>query len=556
MELPNSTPNSTGFHHPALPAIRLPAEEEAYQLRSRYLAEEGRGGGSNATPKNTNSNKGLIEIEPSYGIVDRWKSRGNASYGVIDRWRSRNQRIASSFAVADDVEKQRLKGLVIDEETRDTKLERLFGFILLTGGCCKRPRCWGKGRVARRFFVLCQLLCIATSCFMFFFMYGNLIQQLMCQDENDLAYHCPAVRSRLLAANLTGKSEVDEQIIHLHFQCDANDNGCSHSFPKVHIGGSTTNYSKFWSNTLSEEERDDHRLRFLSYRAYTMMSHVSMDALLIALCGSMGVFYKTLHDNGNVLFPAMLVRQQDGRMQFVRRRRYIMEISLIFGLPASVLMTVITLVFPVFLFFVLAGFTTIVGAILVGMSIQKDNVTALSISLAECTTLEQFVQWKEKLYKPTVALLHSWSQSLSNLIVALYSTILLFLVMLCYGTAVDLCQIDQQEGVLKEALRDEFLSNAMTTAVAFVLGNLFQLSLLVGLSAPSMQYNGLNIVLASITLHVPNNVHDFELLQAKRGAFTVYGFPVTLSLAWQVFVVISLTSTTSVISFTYLNPYY
>jgi hypothetical protein len=541
----------------------------------RHLAEEGKGGGSNVTPKDMNSNKGLVEIEPSYGIVDRWKSRGQRvassfapgfavansgsdtghSYGVIDRWRSRNQRIASSFAVADGVEKQRLKGLVVDKETRDTRLERLFDFILLPGGCCKRPRCCDKGRVARRFFVLCQLLCMAGFLwFMLFFVFGNLIQILACQDENVLAHYCPAVQSRLIAANLTGTSEVDEQIIQLHFQCDVNDNGCSNSYAKVHIGGSTTNFSKFWTNTLSEEERDDHRLRFMWYRAQTRTTYVLAVAVFIAMCGSMGAFYKTLHDNGkgnHVLFPAMLVRQQDGRMQFVRRRRYIMEISLIFGLPASVLMTVITLVFPVFFFFVFIGWTTIVGAILVGMSIQKDNVTALAISLAECTTLEQFVQWKEKLYKPTVALLHSWSQSLSNLIVALYSTILLFLVFLCYMTAVNLIQFQRQEGVLKEALRDKFLSNERMSVVAFLLGNLFQLSLLVGLSTPSMQYNGLNIVFASITL--PFYGHDFELLQAKRGAFTVHGFPVTLSLAWQVFVVISTTSTTSVISFTYLS---
>ena len=37
----------------------------------RHLAEEGKGGDSNVTPKDMNSNKGLVEIEPSYGIVDR-----------------------------------------------------------------------------------------------------------------------------------------------------------------------------------------------------------------------------------------------------------------------------------------------------------------------------------------------------------------------------------------------------------------------------------------------------------------------------------------------------
>jgi hypothetical protein len=518
------------------PCDTHPAEQEANQLRSRYLADE-----EEAATNNTN----------------RSSSETGRSYGIVDRWRSRGQRIASSFAVADDVEKKRLEGLVIDQEARDTKLEKLFDCVLVPGGCCKRPRCCGKGRMAQRFFVLCQLLCIAgIFWFLLFFWFGNLILELMCRDEDYVMYQCPAVQNRLRAANLTVTSQLDLQIIHLHYRCGINDNDCSENWGKVHFGGSTANHSHFWRSTLSEEERDAHRLDFLFYRGNTMTSRMLMAVAFVFLCGVTGAFYKTLHDDGkgnNVLFPAMLVRREDGRMEFVRRRRYVMECSLLVGIPGSYLLFPGQF-FPGYLFLLFTGFTTVVGSILVGMSIQKDNVTALSISLAECSTLEQFVQWKEKLYKPTVALLHSWSQKLSNLIAALYCIILFLLATFCYFAAVPLIHIDQQEGLVKETLRAEFLSSSMTMAVSFFVGNLFQLLLLVGLSAPSMHYNGLNIVFASLAL--PFYVQDFQLLQQKRGAFTVYGFPITLSLAWQVFLTSTISLMTSVISLTYLNPYY
>ena len=76
MELPSS-PTTTDPH---------PAEEEANQLRSQYLgAEEENQTSGNMPLPNTKSSKRLSEIEPSYGICDRW--------------RSRSQRVASSFAV-------------------------------------------------------------------------------------------------------------------------------------------------------------------------------------------------------------------------------------------------------------------------------------------------------------------------------------------------------------------------------------------------------------------------------------------------------------------------
>ena len=133
MELP-STSTSTS------------AEEEANQLRSRYfVAEEGnQTGDKDVKMLNANNSTRLSEIEPSYGICDRW--------------RSRSQRVASSFAVADAVEKKRLEGLVVDAEVRDTKLERLFDVLLTFPIPLKRPRCCGHGRVVRGSFAFLQLL--------------------------------------------------------------------------------------------------------------------------------------------------------------------------------------------------------------------------------------------------------------------------------------------------------------------------------------------------------------------------------------------------------------
>ena len=173
MELP-STSTSTDPH---------PAAEEANQLRSRYLeAEKG---------NQPDGNNTLSEIK--------------SSYGICDRWRSRSQRIASSFAVGGLVEKKRLEGLVVDEEVRDTKLERLFDVLLAFPFPCKRPRCCGHGRVVRGSFALLQLLFLLGSGWMIVM---PLMTTLLCQDESTLHYQCPSVQSRLSAANLTSTSDV------------------------------------------------------------------------------------------------------------------------------------------------------------------------------------------------------------------------------------------------------------------------------------------------------------------------------------------------------------
>jgi len=120
-------------------------------------------------------------------------------------------------------------------------------------------------------------------------------------------------------------------------------------------------------------------------------------------------------------------------------------------------------------------------------------------------------------------------------------------------------QLEQQEGALSEKLRSKIRS-ATNFATPIIIAITFAiLALLVGLSITSVHYNGLKNVFASLDLPDLEKhfyVKDFEFLQDSRGAFTVYGFPVTLSRAWQLFQFVFLSTVTSLVSLAYLSPYY
>jgi hypothetical protein len=521
---------------------------EANQLRSRYLAEERSAG------NNTNSTTGLRETEPS-------------SYGIIDRWRSYGQRISSSFAVANSVEEKRLEGfLVVDEEERDTKLERVFDVLLAFPLLLKRPRFCGQGRVATGSFALLQLLQILFIFWFCFFGTYNiggwyLIPHVLCQDEIEPQYNCPLVQNRLHAANLTFTSDVDAQMIHSRFLHTI-------ALPRWggqdwEIGGSVVNHSNFWTNTLSEEERDTNRFLFMIYRRYTVMYHVIVITMVTVGVLAVVAIFKALHvshnnnNNQNVLYPAVLVCQNDGKMQFVRRRRYVRE-SLVFAVPISIIFSMISTV-QIQDWAIVLEFVTIVSALFVGFSIQKDNVTALSVSLSKCTTAEDFVHWKSKLYKPTVALLHSWSRRLSMVIVAFFAAILSIFISYSYQLFIGEIQLEQQEGTLSETVRSRLRERSIQHAGRIFVIGFIMLAFVVGLSLTSMYYNGLKNVFASLELPDLQKhfyVKDFEYLQDSRGAFTVLDFPVTLSLGLQLLQFVFVSTVTGVISLAYLSPYY
>ena len=230
MELPAST-NDTNA------STISQNQAEANQLRSRYLGTE--------EPRNTDNNNATYKARNTGATEDtentNLSSDTGRSYGILAHWKSRSQRVSSSFAVADSVEKKMLKGLVIDDEPRGTKLETLFDVLLAFPVPLKRPRCCGKTPVVRGLFISFQ---VAFLVFYSVYVMWESVQTLMCQNENFIVYQCPIVQNALRASNLTVTSNVDEQIIQLQYRCDVND--CSDFSSSPRIGGLTANHSNYW----------------------------------------------------------------------------------------------------------------------------------------------------------------------------------------------------------------------------------------------------------------------------------------------------------------------
>ena len=488
------------------------------------------------------------------------------AYGLCDRCHRKS--VPSSFDIAFDVEKKRIEGLVIDKDPRDTKLEMVFDFFMVIFVFVKRPRICGNGTVARWSFVFLQLI----MAFTFLILYLRPVQSILCQGALP-HYQCPRVQNRLNAANLTVTSNIDAQIIAMGLQDLKKDD--TDEFFRSGVGYTynfaddinLSNHSQFWS-TLPESERDLYRFGFIKFRAATVISRLLHILMGISVFTQLLVFFKTFHvdENGNTnnsLYPAVMVREKNGRVQFVRRRRYVMEramcfaLVMIFPFPLLILRHVSNLVILVF------GFSAflIINGFLTGFSIQKDNVNVLSISLTECKTAEDFADWMNKLYKPTIALLHLWSRSFSTAIVCWICAFLSLALSCCHKAAILHIQLEQQKGVIPEKLLyDSALSGITPFYIFTIFSILMILQFLVGLSITSMHYKGLQIVLASLEL--PKKLlhefcfEDFLLLQKSRGAFTIYGFPVTVSRSLQLFQFVAVTSLLSMISLAYLSPYY
>ena len=147
------------------------------------------------------------------------------------------------------------------------------------------------------------------------------------------------------------------------------------------------------------------------------------------------------------------------------------------------------------------------------------------------------------------------------MIVALFICLLCLLVDFIYRVAIQTIQHEQQQGgALSEKLHSNLEKATRVYATNFIIIAVFMLALLVGLSVTSVYYNGLKNVFASLDLPDMAEKHfyikDFEFLQESRGAFTVHGFPVTLSRAWQLFQFVFVSTVASVVSLAYLSPYY
>ena len=151
---------------------------------------------------------------------------------------------------------------------------------------------------------------------------------------------------------------------------------------------------------------------------------------------------------------------------------------------------------------------------------------------------------------------------IKNLIIDLIAFFLcgvFLLVVPIYSVAIRTIQLEQQQGALSEKLRSKIRNDTNSLVPVVILMVFFILAMLVGLSVTSMYYNGLKNVFASLDLPDLEKhfyVKDFEFLQDSRGAFTVHGFPVTLSRAFQLFQFVFVSTVASVVSLAYLSPYY
>ena len=130
--------------------MRVFSNDKPEAVRNRYVAEGVKvmqGSGEKDPSINTHESgheSDAKSMTESYGIVECWKYRSL-------------RRASSSFAVARDVQKSRVDGLVLDNEPRNTKLETLVDMLLAFPMPLKRSRFCGNGRAARASFIILQV---------------------------------------------------------------------------------------------------------------------------------------------------------------------------------------------------------------------------------------------------------------------------------------------------------------------------------------------------------------------------------------------------------------
>jgi len=519
------------------------AEKETIRFRSQYV---------------TNDDPPLSSINIEKEIPKQPKQQ---PFGVYNRCCLKQ--LPSSFTTAISVEMKRTEGLIIDNEERDTKLERVFDLVLMLW---KRPRICGNERVARASFICLQLIVLSFMVVS----YIILIYVTMFCQNGVLLYQCPLIQNRLRDANLTVTANVDAQIIAVGWHdlkyapINTFVTGIGYTYDFVE-NNKLSSHSLFWNTTLTESERDVYRFTFIEFRAATVINRLLLFACMFMTVISVAVSFRThnvdRHGKNSILYPAVLVRHTtNDSFQFVRRRKFVMETALICSLGLDIVVYLVAgrdhVERVLVIVLIMYGLCM---PMLTGFLIQKDNVNVLAMSLTECNTATDFVEWKNTLYKPTVALLHLWSRNLSSSIVVAVVYVISMFIWLCHTVVILIVQVGEGQSGIQDTTKESIRSKMRTFVALAMFFAVTLLALLVGLSMTSMNYQGLKIVLASLDL--PNDLkktfdfEDFEYLQEYRGALTVYGFPVTLSRSVELFKFVCVTSVLSVVSLGYASPY-
>jgi hypothetical protein len=424
----------------------------------------------------------------------------------------------SSYAVSDERARARVQGLVRDEEARGGNLEAVFDLLLAFPGV-RRPRKLGESRFARVVFFLYQVAIFAGILFKWNVL--SSVPPLLCHTMAGYTlarYDCAETQSLLLAANLTPASPLDVQIRAISFDSRMPSHDVSH----------------WWQSVLNEKDRNSYRIQFLGYRANTLTTGLTIALANLSVAMLFPAICVALCNSNEALFPACLVRNdEDGSMQFVRLRRFAMQVAMFLGSPLSIILTLIFYgwqkwwVYPVFWGISVAVAPMLVGAVL----IQRCNVGMLAQSLAACKTSAEVAQWKARWYKPSIFMLRSWSRRVSVVVVAVFILLWTNTLNPLLAAFVMHAQMEMQEEEVSSAVRNLYAQTVVIQGVSAAKNAIVLVGLVLGLSVTSRQYSGLNLVMASLNLPGTESglSKEFAVLQKRYAAFAVYGVPLTPS---------------------------
>ena len=343
--------------------------------------------------------------------------------GIIQYFQCANRR-PSSYAVFQEQAREAVEGLLHDDEAHDGKWESMFEALLAFPMPFRRPQRCGKSLLAKVVFSLYQVAIFAGI--LYKWSVFKYIQILLCDraigDGRYARYGCEETQNILLAANLSLASPLDDQILAIRYvpAFFAKDDP---AFMPVH------NVSHFWENVLSETGRTNYRANFVLYRSTTLISELGETLISLSVALVFPAICFVLRNGDRVLFPPSIARKgEDGCIEFIRLRRFGIEVAMFFGIPSSI---IVTLIFydawrwEVYLVF--SGYFVVLTPLLAGLVIiQMDNIGVLALSLAQCKTSKEITSWKARWYKPCVFMLRSWSHEVSLVTIAVALLIISF----------------------------------------------------------------------------------------------------------------------------------
>eukprot|EP00946_MAST-07B_sp_MAST-7B-sp1_P002425 g2425.t1 len=327
--------------------------------------------------------------------------------------------------------------------------------------------------------------------------------------------------SSIAAASLQ-TSSLDAQIIHLHY-----------------LGANLTEW-----NTWGDDKRNEERLRFIVWRSQT--SQLLVLRLLVFGGLTMTILFACIlvySKHEDALFPATLVRADDGSMRFVQQRRLPMQLALVFGLIGAPVFAWFQNYDLLFTFFFFGLLTVAPPIFMVIICAQRATTSALSVSLAQCKNEEEVSTWKNTWYKPAIGLLRVWSGKLSPFLFSAFCTLELSFLGALYQAFVIRAQFGRQQGGANHALEMMVMEQE-----AFLFGQGFFYAVIIfvclsAVSAPSIYFGQIRLVLSLIP--ETGHMEDIMTLQESQAAFGLFGVGITAGRSFECLKLLLLTSVLS-----------